>query len=170
MEKLAGDYVAGFVDGEGCFALKYRQDKQNNINGKVRTYLYWNAEFSIVLRSDDSDILFRIKDTLGCGTVTVGKSFARYSVQNPIDLKNKIVPFFEQYPLQAKKSYDYELWKRGVYLIVKSRQREVNAKKGIKGFIKNTMPLERKKVLHELRRKMSLYKSHRSNSYKYFLN
>ena len=26
MNKLPGDYVAGFVDGEGCFILSFRRD------------------------------------------------------------------------------------------------------------------------------------------------
>ena len=30
MERLPGDYIAGFVDGEGCFALKFSKETKRN--------------------------------------------------------------------------------------------------------------------------------------------
>lgn len=56
MEKLSGDYIAGFVDGEGCFALKLRREIRYERKNKP-TYIYWDAEFAIVLREDDKEIL-----------------------------------------------------------------------------------------------------------------
>lgn len=43
MEILPSDYIAGFVDGEDCFALKFRRDVKNKRRGKT-TYFYWNSE------------------------------------------------------------------------------------------------------------------------------
>ena len=60
MEKLPGDYIAGFIDGEGCFALKFRRDvRRERKNNPV--YYYWDIEFAVVLRGDDKDILNNIK-------------------------------------------------------------------------------------------------------------
>jgi len=40
MEKLPGDYIAGFVDGEGCFALKFRRDYKSKRKSKPE-YFYF---------------------------------------------------------------------------------------------------------------------------------
>src|SRR3990167_10117902 len=94
--KLSGDYIAGFVDGEGCFALKFRRDRQKNVGSKkVRKYFYWGVEFAIVLRSDDDNILKLIKNELDCGSITYPQNGeqVRYSIQNTKDLAEKIIPF-----------------------------------------------------------------------------
>src|SRR3989344_1567788 len=131
--KLPGDYIAGFVDGEGCFALKFRRDRQKNVGSqKVREYFYWGAEFVIQLRSDDSRILNLIKDVLSCGSVNFLKKSeqVRYSVQNIKDLKEKIVPFFEKYPIRGKKGSDFDLWSRGIKILNKHRDGLLNVQEG----------------------------------------
>lgn len=40
---LPGDYIAGFVDGEGCFALKFRRDVRHDRPGNPE-YYYWDIE------------------------------------------------------------------------------------------------------------------------------
>gem|GEM_PF-6727427 len=42
---ISGEYVAGFVDGEGCFALKFRRDVRRDRMGSPE-YFYWDAEFA----------------------------------------------------------------------------------------------------------------------------
>jgi intein-encoded DNA endonuclease-like protein len=37
-EKLPGDYIAGFVDGEGCFALKFSKETKRNRAGNPCYY------------------------------------------------------------------------------------------------------------------------------------
>ena len=130
MKKLTGDYVAGFVDGEGCFALKFRRDVRHDRKNKP-VYYYWSIEFAIVLKSDDIDILEAIKDTLGCGRISINKrGMARYSVSERSDLLNKIVPFFDEHKLRAKKRHDYELWKEALLVLEKNRQKREDGKKG----------------------------------------
>ena len=68
MEKLPGDYIAGFVDGEGCFALKFVRSVRHDRPNKP-VYFYWALEFVIMLKADDKEILDRIQYTLDCGTV-----------------------------------------------------------------------------------------------------
>lgn len=52
------------------------------------------------------------------------------------DLNNKIVPFFENNNLQAKKYFDFILWKEAAAIIFKTKRNEVNVRKGSYGFIK----------------------------------
>ena len=164
---LPGDYIAGFVDGEGCFALKYRSDKQINSDGRIRQYYYWTAEFVIVLRSDDRELLNKVRGTLNCGQITIHKNFARFSVQNIRELNNIIIPFFNKFCLVGKKARDFKLWERGVQLIAKSRTRQLNASKGIRGFVKNEISIDDQNELRQIRSQMLAYKSHRLKDFKY---
>lgn len=45
---LSNDYIAGFVDGEGCFAFTVRCDVRKERASKA-TYLSWKAAFVIRL-------------------------------------------------------------------------------------------------------------------------
>ena len=142
MEKLSGEYIAGFVDGEGCFALHFRRDVRHERKNKP-SYFSWKIQFSIVLRKDDINILTRIKEALECGNISIAKrGFARYQVTDVNDLGTKIVPFFEKNRLQAKKRLDFQLWKEAVMIIFKTKRKEINARPGTHGFIKTQWELE----------------------------
>lgn len=130
-EKLDNNYVAGFVDGEGCFALKYRTDKQvNKETGKVREYKYWSAEFAIVLHPSDKSLLYLIKEKFGVGSISFKKTGdqARFSVQKTKNLKEVIIPFFKKYRLKGVKSKDFELWSKAVLIIAKHKEKTVRGK------------------------------------------
>ena len=45
-QELPGDYIAGFVDGEGCFYLTYRSEKKTKRPGQP-IYRRWLAYFAI---------------------------------------------------------------------------------------------------------------------------
>jgi len=168
--KLPGDYIAGFVDGEGCFALKFRRDRQKNVGSKkVREYFYWGVEFAIVLRSDDDNILKLIKNELDCGSITFPQNGeqVRYSIQNTKDLAEKIIPFFKRYQLRAKKADDFDLWSQAVEIINKHRDGILNIKRGQRGFTKKEMDPRDLAVLQEIRKNMILYKSKRAKLFKW---
>lgn len=159
MEKLPNDYIAGFVDGEGCFALKFRRDIRHKRPNKP-VYFYWDIEFAIVLRSDDKQILEKIQKTMNCGKISLDKrNTARYSVNDIHDLSNKIVPFFKKYRLYAKKKFDFILWKEAVKIFKRNQRIKINRKPGDKWFHKikwNRQDIQRLKAIHEAMRK---YKS-----------
>ena len=67
-KELPGDYVAGFVDGEGCFYLTYRSEIRYERPGKPK-YFRWTPYFAINLRQDDKEILEKIRNTLSCGNI-----------------------------------------------------------------------------------------------------
>jgi hypothetical protein len=101
-------YITGFVDGEGCFCIS------SNKNGprlpEVRLL------FEIELREDDEEILHKIKEVLGCGTIyhlnyeryQKWRPHVKYKVSNFNDIYTKFIPFFKKYPLQAKKLASFE--------------------------------------------------------------
>ena len=107
MLDLNPDYIAGFVDGEGCFCVAFC--KTNRPLCEVRLM------FEIELRADDEPTLRRIQQTLDCGNI-YRLEYARYAkwqshvklkVSNFEDIYTKVIPFFKANPLQAKKRFDF---------------------------------------------------------------
>ena len=131
MKNLDGHYIAGFVDGEGCFALNYRADKRYDDDGnKIYEYHYWKTEFAIVSHPSDAELLHLIKDKLGVGNISFKKAGdqVRYSVQNTSELNNAIIPFFEENSLFGTKAKDFRLWSQAVKLLYIHRQKERTGK------------------------------------------
>ena len=111
MDRDFANWFCGFVDGEGCFAL-------NRCTATRRTT--YIPQFIIGLRADDYDILETCKrafDDIGSSGISTGNETrapkAQWSVTNAKDL-NKLVVFFDEYRLRAKKAIDFELWKQAV--------------------------------------------------------
>ena len=121
-QKLDPQYVVGFVDGEGCFTVSVSQ--RNSRSVEVRPM------FEIELRDDDRPILERIRATLGCGNI-YRLAYERYGwyphaklkVSNIVDLSQRVVPFFERYPLQAKKARVFEPFATIVKMVARGEHR-----------------------------------------------
>jgi hypothetical protein len=116
--KLNPYYLDGLVDGEGCFSVTFNNHKNNRI--EVRLI------FEIELREDDKEILQRVKRTLGCGNIYYlnyeryrkWKPHYKYKVSNLKDITQKVIPFFEKYPLQAKKKISFKLFSKVAKLML----------------------------------------------------
>jgi hypothetical protein len=117
-EVLNPYYVAGFVDGEGCFSLCI------SANPKYKTGYEVRLLFDIELREDDREILERIQATLQCGHIyhlTYERygwtPHVKYKVSCFTDIYEKVIPFFQKYPLQAKKNRDFALFCEAAELV-----------------------------------------------------
>jgi DNA modification methylase len=100
-------WLAGFIDGEGCFAIK----------GHSRgTYA---PSFRVKLRADDRGILDGIRRTLGIGTVAEhagsggSERQASWTVGDRAGCQ-RLVDLLDKYPLRAKKRNDYLHWREAV--------------------------------------------------------
>lgn len=111
-------YIAGFVDGEGCFCISIYKHKERRHGLDVKLV------FEIELRADDRNILERLKRTLDCGNI-YNLDYKRYKwyphikfkVSSLADLKNKVIPFFKEYRLQAKKKISFDLFCQAVEIM-----------------------------------------------------
>lgn len=120
--KLNPYYIAGLVDGEGCFCITFNKHKGKRL-------LEVRLLFEIELREDDKEILERIKKTLECGNIYYlsyerfprWKPHYKYKVSNLKDITSKIIPFFKKYPLQAKKRYDFRAFCKVADLMLQKR-------------------------------------------------
>ncbi len=126
-----GNWLAGFVDGEGSFILYFYKGCPK-------------ATFTICLRADDKPILDSIRSFLGCGSpIHVARVYerklqrgnenrtARYAVRDFHSLKHTIVPFFDAHRLRAKKSHDFLIWREAVdfvYRINRIKQTSLGCK------------------------------------------
>ncbi|MDD4901130.1 MAG: LAGLIDADG family homing endonuclease [Patescibacteria group bacterium] len=111
-------YISGFIDGEGSFSVSVNRHKT------LKSGLEIKPEFEIELRADDKEILKRIVKTIGCGRI-YDCSYERYGwyphaklkITSAKELKEIFFPFLDQYPLQAKKKKNYEIFRKIVLMV-----------------------------------------------------
>jgi hypothetical protein len=98
------NWLAGFVDGEGCFYVNTKKAKNYLTGFQVI------MSFSICQHVRDELLLSKFIDYLKCGKIEKASTrpdavtFVTYKFS---DILDKIIPFFQNYPLQGIKSKDY---------------------------------------------------------------
>jgi len=102
-------WLTGFVDGEGCFSCPI-------FRNRVMT-LGWQAQpqFVVVQAESSREVLEELRRFFGCGKVYVNRrhdnhreNLYRYDVGRFADLRDVIVPFFWENPLQTSKRDNFE--------------------------------------------------------------
>ena len=99
------NWISGFVSGEGNFDAGIR--KTSNVLS-YRVYL----RFRISQHSKDIRLMEKIVEYFGGGKIYSysGKSAVSLSIVDFTDITEKILPFFNKYPLIGIKLYDYLDW------------------------------------------------------------
>ena len=98
-ERLDAKWIAGFVDGDGCFTVAVYKSKDRHLKWRVQ------PEFIVAQHERDEELLYKLKDYFGVGRVKVlyrGKNGAlkAFRVRGMGNL-DVIVQFFKKYPLKA---------------------------------------------------------------------
>lgn len=122
VKKLHPQYIAGFIDGEGSFVVSFGRHQTLKRGIEIR------VEFTIELRADDREILFRILKTIGCGKI-YDASYERYGwyphvkykIGSTKDMEKYLIPFLDQTKLQAKKKEVYKVFRK-IVLMVRKKQ------------------------------------------------
>ncbi|MFH1453093.1 MAG: LAGLIDADG family homing endonuclease [Armatimonadota bacterium] len=130
MIEISPENVSGFVVGEGCFYVESGFDKKYKLKHRIR------PAFCIEVKAEDREILEAIRDILGCGKVyeldfgryqgyqdKKWKPHVKYRVSNQADLIQKVVPFFEKYPLFGKKLEAFKVFKEILKGLSKGEQK-----------------------------------------------
>ncbi len=114
-ESLDPRWVAGFVDGEGCFHV--------SINQHPRMPNGWQVlpEFRIVQHLRDEAILQKLQQFFQCGKVVVNHGERKELRIRRLHELEKVVSIFEQYPLQTKKLKDFATFAQ-ILRLVKQRE------------------------------------------------
>ena len=119
---LTPDYVAGFIDGEGCFSVTVHP------HPTVHHATRWLIApcFQAYQHRDNVGILEALRNFFGCGRIRAkgpNSSVMTYSVYRRAELESVIVPFFERYPLQSRKHEDFVKWSEVVRLMQRQEHR-----------------------------------------------
>ena len=111
-------WIVGFVDGEGTFSLSVFRNKTSKLGWQVF------PEFVITQRENGLKALQEAKQFFDCGQIYVNRRFDnhrvpiyRYCVRNIKDLRNKIVPVFQRFPLKTSKKTDFNLFSEALDLM-----------------------------------------------------
>jgi len=99
---VSAEYIVGITDGEGCFYVNMGRMPAYKAGWRVQLH------FHLKLQAGDKELLKKIQYTLGCGNVYFQPEARsnhvqcyRYTVGSWKDIKDEIIPFFRQHPLQT---------------------------------------------------------------------
>jgi hypothetical protein len=109
-----GNWVAGFVDGEGSFNVPIRRERDRGLPWRV------SLSFNVSQIGDEAPGLLR--RTFGVGTVR-GRSDGvfYFEVTKPLDLELRVFPFFERFELRSPKRKDLEIFREVTKLVLSGR-------------------------------------------------
>lgn len=97
------NWLLGFIEGEGCFFVSLSTNS-------LKTKSYVNLLFKITQHKRDIELIKRIANFLDCGFIIEQPNVSTVSLncKKTSDILNKIIPFFDNYPLIGNKRLDYE--------------------------------------------------------------
>lgn len=98
MKTLNLDWIAGFIDGDGSFAIE-KPDKKK---------MFYRPSLSI--SQNDPQLLHKIKDYFGCGSVArKDEKSWHYRCRSAEQFEKFIIPKLGKAPFQTIKQFQYEL-------------------------------------------------------------
>ncbi len=108
-----GAYISGYVDGEGCFSVSVDHRPNLKVGWEVR------PSFAVCQKDNNTRVLQVMKRYFGCGSIrnSANDQTDHYEVRSIIDLKSKIIPHFEVFPLLSNKQRDFEHLKQVCSLV-----------------------------------------------------
>lgn len=111
-------WIVGFVDGEGCFSIPIFRNATTRLGWQVQ------PEFVVVQGGRSAHVLDELRQFFGCGKVSVNRRqdnhrehMHRWAVRSVVDLDQRIVPFFERYPLRTAKAEEFEKFSTVVRMV-----------------------------------------------------
>ena len=113
---LDPEWIAGFVDGEGCFHVGIAQ------HADMRSGVQVLPEFTVVQHARDAKVLHALKAHFECGVVRSNHDDRMaYRVRGHEQLLRRIVPFFVRHPLRTVKRADFVKFRRVVLMMEAGR-------------------------------------------------
>jgi hypothetical protein len=95
-------WLAGFVSGDGCFFISI---------SKATTSIGYSValKFQVTQHSRDTGLIKSLVSYFDCGQCYIPKGYNHidFLVRKTSDIYTKIIPFFNEYPLQGVKAEDF---------------------------------------------------------------
>jgi hypothetical protein len=100
-------WFTGFSDAEGCFYFSVSQMGENSVI---------SFKFSIHPHLHDIETLEFIKANLDCGVISISRTSisAKLETNKFNDIRTKLLPLFDEFPLNGVKYLDYLAFKKGM--------------------------------------------------------
>jgi len=104
LENLDPHWLAGFVEGEGCFYVGIFKSES------IKTGYSLKLRFSVNQHFKDEKLISSLTRIFKCGNIVISKnnSIIEFRVSSLKDIMEKIIPFFNKYPLYGAKRLEYE--------------------------------------------------------------
>jgi hypothetical protein len=114
-----GNWVAGFVDGEGSFNVPIRRESDRG--------LPWRVSLSFNVSQIGPEAPELLRQVFGAGTVRGrGDGVFYFEVTKPTDLEERIFPFFDRFPLRSPKRKDLLVFRKIAELVRSGRHRSAS--------------------------------------------
>lgn len=104
------NWLTGFTSGEGDFLIRTTKNTQSI-----------TLRFKLTQHIRDNVLMKSLEQYLGCGTYYPYDKIGDFKVSNFFDIKEKIIPFFDKYPVVGNKYLDYLDFKKAA-LIVENKE------------------------------------------------
>jgi hypothetical protein len=135
MSTISGDWIAGFVDAEGCFRISITKNKNYKGNPwlpslydlsqktkSIKTIpLSVRLYFQIGLHIKDKEILKLIQLKLGVGKIYSSRLDSVELIVSSFKDMEAVIKFFDKYSLITQKLVDYNLFKKA-YKLIKNKE------------------------------------------------
>jgi hypothetical protein len=109
-----GNWVAGFVDGEGSFNVPIRRERDRG--------LPWRVSLSFNVSQIGRELPELLRSVFGVGTVRDrGDGVHYFEVTRPRELFERVFPFFEQFQLRSPKQGDLAIFREITELVLSGR-------------------------------------------------
>lgn len=111
-------FLTGFTDAEGNFDITF----VNNVRALAKTGIKFRFRLSANYR--DVVLLCAIKNYFGSGSISLIRKDTNViilEISSIEVIKNKIIPFFDSYPLKVTKYYDYLTWRNCFFDFLENR-------------------------------------------------
>ena len=119
-------WVAGFIDGEGCFSVNINRCSVMKLGWQVR------PEFVVTQGERSASSLELLQSFFGCGSIyrnarrdSHREDVLRWCVRRRADLEERVIPFFEEVPLRTAKAVDLEKFRQVLGLMRAGRHLEL---------------------------------------------
>lgn len=95
------NWISGFTSGDGCFYVSISK------SSFTKTGFTVVLRFQIAQHSRDIILMKSLITYLGCGRVEEKQNMSYFLVTKFNDIIEKVIPFFDKYPILGIKSLDY---------------------------------------------------------------
>jgi len=124
---LDPNWVSGIIDGEGNFSIQ--TGASSNPSGYKFTTM-----FKVTQKAHSKRILLDLQRFFGCGSISIDNRESdtlKYGIYNRENLRDKLIPHLDRYPLMTSKQMDYEDFKRVLTMLFKEEDKTIQGSKTI---------------------------------------